>query len=308
MITKESEKKFKAGFVAVLGRPNTGKSTLMNALVGEKVSIISPIPQTTRHQIRGILNLEGAQIVFVDTPGMHSFKDHLAEHLNVISKRSIEGSDIIVYVVDVSRRIGKEESRLMDIISTQNIPVIMVLNKIDLKSVYLNSYIEAWQKKADEKVGKKPSAQFIPVSAKTGKNIDELRAALLENLPQSDPFYDTDTLTDFPIQFRIADIVREKLFLALDRELPHSVAVEVSAIKDRKKVVHIEVTIYVQRNSQKKIVIGKQGRGLKAIGTLARSEIEKIYDKKVYLEIWVKVLSDWQQRPRILKELGYWWV
>ncbi len=303
-----SEKKFRSGFVIMLGRPNVGKSTLLNALIENKVSIISPIPQTTRHQIKGILNLENAQIVFVDTPGIHSFQDKLASHLNVVAKRAIEGCDLIIYVVDLSRRPGKEEEQLMRIISRQGIKTIMVLNKIDLGKKFFNDYIDLWKRETTESKVKDPILYYIPLSAKTGKDIDKLKDSIIDNLPQSHPYYDTNTLTDFPIKFRIADIIREKLFLGLKEEVPHSVAVEVEEIREKKKIVSVKVNIYVKRTSQKRIVVGKGGIVLKTVGSLSRPEIEKIYNRKVFLDIWVKVLEDWQDKPRILKELGYWWA
>jgi len=300
--------KFKSGFVAVLGRPNVGKSTLINTLIGSKVSIISPIPQTTRHQIKGILNLKDAQVVFVDTPGVHSFSDKLASHLNTIAKESIEGTDLIIYVVDVSRRPAQEEEKLLELITPKGIKTIMVLNKIDLGDKYFNDYIDLWQRKIKDKNLKDSLIYYIPASSLSGKNIDKLKKSLIENLPLGPAYYDRDSLTDFPIKFRIADIIREKLFLKLEKELPHSLAVEVEKITDKKKTVYIKVNIYVKRNSQKRIVIGKKGIILKEIGSFTRPEIEKIYNKKVFLDIWVKVLAEWQRRPRILKELGYWWA
>jgi len=298
-----AKKAFKSGFVAVLGRPNSGKSTLVNALLKEKISIISPVPQTTRHQIRGVLNLENAQVVFVDTPGIHSFKDKLSSHLNTVAKNAIEGCDLILYVVDLSRRIGPEEEQLVKVIVSAGIKVVMVLNKIDLGDRNLNSYIDLWNKKDK---AKDLLLYYIPLSAKTGKNIDKLKGALIESLPEGHPYYDKNCLTDFPLKFRIADIIREKLFLNLKKELPHSLAVEVEEIKDKKKISHIKVNIYAQRSSQKKIVIGSKGETLKEVGKLSRLEIEKILGKKVFLDIWVKILEDWQEKPRILQELGYW--
>jgi len=268
------------------------------------LSIVSAIPQTTRHQIRGILNLKGAQVVFVDTPGIHSFKDSFSSHLNTIAKNSIEGCDLVIYLVDVSRKPGIEEEKTVKIIRGQRVKTLIGLNKIDKGLKYFNDYISLWEAKA-----KKDSLiYYIPISAKTGKNIDQLKEALLENLPEGEPYYDQSSLTDFPDKFRVADIVREKLFLQLDEELPHSLAVEVAEIKDKKKVVEIKINIYVKRNSQKRIVIGKKGEVLKTVGSAARPEIAKIYQKKVFLDIWVTVLADWQERPRILKQLGYWWV
>ncbi|MCK9613920.1 MAG: GTPase Era [Candidatus Omnitrophica bacterium] len=360
---------FKSGFVAIMGRPNVGKSTMLNALLKTKISIVSPIPQTTRHQIKGILNLKAAQVVFVDTPGIHSFKDNLATQLNTIAKQSIEGCDLILYVVDISRVFGKEELEIVNFLTQQNIKTIMVLNKLDLGTKALNEYIDCWRKIISNKgIKDDPLVYYLPISAKLNKNIDVLRDVIVENLPGQVPFYDNKTLTDFPLKFRIADIVREKLFLVLAKELPHSLAVEVRAIKDMPQggkieeteetyeaggevgieeeieddlqeapeeeeieaegieesedsllsalsvpqglaktgFVHVRVNIYVNRPSQKKIVIGAKGELLKEIGREARKEIEAIFNKKVFLDIWVTVLRDWQDKPRILQELGYW--
>lgn len=300
------EEKLKSGFVAILGRPNVGKSTLLNALIKEKISIVSPVPQTTRHQIKGILNLKNAQVVFVDTPGMHNFKQDLVRHLNTLAKQALVDCDLILYVADVSRAIGREEEKVLDVLTRQNTKVIMVLNKRDLGENFINDYINFWEDKFKRKEIKKNSLlYFLPVSAKTGKNIDELRDLIVESLPYQTPFYDTDTVTDFPVKFRIADIVREKLFLILSEELPHSLAVEVMDIEDKEKFIHVPVNIYINRSSQKRIVIGKRGDVLKNVGSCARPEIEKIFGKKVFLELWVKVLSNWQKKPRILQELGY---
>ena len=303
---------FKSGFVAVLGRPNVGKSTLINVLLDSKISIVSTIPQTTRHQIRGILNLKDAQIVFVDTPGIHSFKDKLATHLNTVAKKSLEGCDLILYVVDVSRAVGKEEEQIMNILASQKVNIIMAMNKMDLGPGHLNDYVEFWKVKLKEKKREKdPLVYFLPISAKTKNNINELKDALLENLPVDHPLYDTETTTDFPMKFRIADIVREKLYAKLRRELPHSIAVEVDEIEERRTksdrvLIYIKVRIYVNRESQKRIVVGKRGDILKEVGAAARVDIEDIYGEKVFMDIWVKILEDWQERPRILKELGYW--
>ncbi len=309
----ENKSDFKSGFVAILGRPNVGKSSLLNALVGNKISIVSPIPQTTRHQVRGILNLKDAQIVFVDTPGLHGFSDTLTEHLNTIARHSLEGCDLIIYVVDVTRAPGPEEKNVLRVLAQQDIKVIMALNKMDLGSPHLNDYVALWQNDVESHKGKDFLLFYIPVSAKTGKNVDELLKVILEKLPQQVPFYDTETQTDFPIEFRVADCVREKLFLKLHDELPHSIAVEVEKIqKARTKqgaaITRISVVIYVNRDSQKRIIIGAKGEMLKDVGSAARQDLEKIMGEKVFLEIWVKVVADWQEKPRILKELGYWWV
>ncbi|UCC95360.1 MAG: GTPase Era [Candidatus Omnitrophota bacterium] len=306
----------KSGFVAMLGRPNVGKSTLLNSLVGNKISIVSAVPQTTRYQIRGILNVQNpqekgkpAQIVFVDTPGIHSFKDTLVSHLNTIAKRSLEGCDLILYVVDISRRVGKEELVITELLTSQKTKVIMVLNKIDLGKAGLNEYVNLWRETIKRKKRySDPLVHYLPLSAKTGKNIDVLKEAIVENLPLGPLFYELDMRTDFPLKFRIADIIREKLFLHLKKELPHSLAVEVEEIDEERIPPYIKANIYVNRPSQKKIVIGQNGAMIKNIGQQARQDIEKIYNRKVYVDIWVKVMEDWQRKTRILKELGYWWA
>ena len=306
-------KDFKSGFVAIIGRPNVGKSTLLNSLVKNKISIVSKIPQTTRHNIRGILNLENAQIVFIDTPGIHSFKDNLSIYLNDIAKSSIVGVDLILYLVDISRPVGEEEIDIMNFLVNQEPKIIMALNKIDLTKKYINEYIDKFKEILEEKNKKDKLLYYIPISAKTLKNVDVLIKVILENLKEQEPFYDLNTITDFPMKFRIADIIREKLFLNLKKELPHSLAVEVEDMLDRgllkenssKYPIYIKVNIYVNRLSQKKIVIGEKGSLIKHIGKESRTEIENLLNRKVYLDIKVKVLEDWQDKPRILQELGY---
>jgi GTP-binding protein Era len=304
---------FKSGFVAIIGRPNAGKSTLLNALVGSKISIVSPVPQTTRHQIRGILNLKETQIVFVDTPGVHSFSDPLTSHLNGLASHSLEGCDLIIYVADVTRIPGPEEREVIKILLRQDTKVIMALNKTDLNTKYLNEYITLWQSEAESKKTKDFLLFYLPISAASGKNVDELLSVVIENLPEQPAFYDTDTQTDFPLTYRVADCVREKLFLQLQEELPHSIAVEVENIEDTKTksgkpIANIIVNIYVNRDSQKRIIIGAKGEMLKSVGSQATGDLEKMLNKKVFLQLWVKVMDDWQNKPRILKELGYWWA
>jgi len=302
------EKEFKSGFVAIVGRPNVGKSTLLNALLNDKVSIVSKIPQTTRHLVKGVLNLLDAQIVFLDSPGIHMFKDTLAQHLNVIAKKSLVDTELVLYVVDISRPPAREEERIMDVLLQQQRKIIMVFNKIDLSRNFLKEYAEVWSAKVEAKEMKAdPVIACIPIAAKTGKNLNALIKEIKKELPFGPPFYDTETATDFPIKYRIADVVREKLFLKLKEEIPHSVAVETREIEDKGKCIHVHVFIYVNRVSQKKIIIGQGGDFLKIVGTQARFDIEKILKKKVYLEILVKIVPDWQNKIRILQELGYGW-
>jgi len=303
---------FKSGFISIIGRPNVGKSTLLNALIGSKVSIVSEIPQTTRFQVRGILNMENAQIVFVDTPGIHSFKKSFIQHLNTVAKKSIEGIEGILYVVDVSREPGDEEEDIMRFVASAGLPTIMAFNKIDTGGENEEDYRKLWQTVLKETQKPDPVKKYIRISALKGENLDELKEALLDLLPAGHPYYEKDTLTDFPLKFRISDIIREKLFYFLKKELPHSVAVEIETIEDRseneKGLIYISAIIYVNRDSQKKIIIGKGGQLLKKVGSLAREELEQIFNKKVYLELFVKVVKDWQKSPRILRELGYWWT
>lgn len=299
--------KKKCGFVAILGRPNVGKSTLLNALLKEKISIVSSVPQTTRFRIRGILNLENAQIVFIDTPGLHLFKDDLALYLNNIAKKSVEDTDLILYLVDVTRSIGNEEMVIMNfLLNYTHLPMIMGLNKIDLGTDFLNHYIERWEALLKEKKKENPVKFYIPLSAKKGKNLDKLTEAIVNLLPERDfLFYPEKETTDFPLSFRISEIIREKLLLFLKEELPHSCAVVVEEMEEKENIVYIYASILVNRTSQKKIIIGKGGSFIKKIGTEARKDLEVLLKRKVYLELYVKVVKDWQKRPRILKEIGY---
>ncbi|MCF7895361.1 MAG: GTPase Era [Candidatus Omnitrophica bacterium] len=303
---KMENEQFKSGFITILGRPNVGKSTLLNAVLGQKISIVSPIPQTTRFQLKGILNQQNSQIVFVDTPGIHLFKEKFAYHLNKVSLASLVEIDLILYVVDVSRPPGQEEKKIIDIVARQKSKVVMVLNKSDLGRKYLNDYIELWQEKIENIQVQDPLIYYIPVSAKIGKNIEKLKNVLLELTPEGYPFYDKDTSTDFPDKYRAADIIREKLFLKTKQEIPHSVAVAVKEIQEKERSVYILAHIYIQRSSQKKIIIGKDGGLLKEVGTEARSDLENIYKKKIYLDLWVKIEKEWQNNSRILQDLGYW--
>ncbi|MCF7916234.1 MAG: GTPase Era [Candidatus Omnitrophica bacterium] len=299
-------KPFKSGFITIMGRPNVGKSTLLNTLLEQKISIVSSVPQTTRFQLRGILNEKNTQLVFVDTPGIHLFKEKFSYHLNKVSLASLEGIDLILYVVDVNRRPGKEEEKIIDIIAKQKSKVIMVLNKVDLGKKYMSSYIELWQEKI-EMIKKLDSLEYyIPTSALTKINIEQLKSAILELIPEGKPFYDKDALTDFPDKYRAGDIIREKIFLKTKQEIPHAVAVEVKEIQKKERSVYILAHIYIQRDSQKKIIIGKDGTLLKEIGTEARRELEDMYKKKVFLDLWVKTEKDWQSNPRLLQDLGYW--
>ncbi len=297
-----SSNNFKCGFVTIAGRPNAGKSTLINSLVGQKISIVSSIPQTTRYAVRGILTRINYQIVFVDTPGMHIFRHRLALKLNNISRDSLAYCDIILYVADLSRFPVKEEETVLDIISRLKIPVVAVLNKIDKSKDYLNVYLDLI-KRYDS--GRDIFKYFIPASALKGINLDKIEKSLEEFLPFNPPFYEEDVLTDFSREFRIADIVREGFYRHIKEELPHSMAVKTEEIVDRGKVVYVLCSVIVETQAQKKIIIGRGGRLIKEAGIYSRAEIEKILGKKTYLDLRAKVLKDWQVNFRFLRELGY---
>jgi len=294
---------FKSGFVTIVGRPNVGKSTLLNSLLKQKVSIVSKVPQTTRYIIRGILNLRGNQIIFVDTPGIHLYKYRLSSQLNILALNCLDDVEVILYVADCARQPQKEEEKIMANLVRKKAPIIMVLNKIDKSKKYMGDYIEMWKEKAHG--GIEPVKYFLPASSLRGDNLDKLQELILEFLPSSPPFYDKDTVTDFPLTYRVADIVREKICCLLKEELPHSLAVEVEEINEADTLVTISANILIAKKSQKPIVIGEKGSMIKEIGTLARGDLEAIFGKKVFLQLWVKLEKDWQNKPRILRELGY---
>ncbi len=296
----------RCGFIGIVGRPNAGKSTLLNALLGEKVSIVSPVPQTTRHRIRGILTRPPAQFIFVDTPGVHSIEKPLASRLNAVARGAWGDADALVYVVDVSRLPKDEEERLMRELVKASRPIVMALNKIDGGMRHGGAYIQLWQRLVAEK---SPAAglmrSFLPLSARTGQNLPELLAALEEFLPRQDFLYEPGTVTDFPLSLRIADIIREQLCLRLRDELPHETAVVVKQMRPRGGFHQIEAQIYVARPSQKAIVLGLKGSAIKEFGSRARQEMGKLLKGRVFLKLEVAVKRDWQESRRILQELGF---
>ncbi len=300
-----SKTKLHSGFVVLIGRANVGKSTLLNNLLGKKVSIISKVPQTTRYSIRGILNDERGQIVFVDTPGIYITKKKISKFLSKRTFAVKEEADLILYMVDLSRAPGEEEREIMRrLLHRIDRPVIMALNKRDLGQFHADEYIELWKEYLQE--GDNPLKYFIPISALEKRGLDELLDAIFEFLPESPPLYPEDIISDLPEKFLIADIIREKIFNLTHEEVPHSVAVKVEDIEERKNnLVYIQATILVERKSQKAIIIGKRGEFLKGVGTEAREELELNFQKKVFLDLWVKVKKDWQNDIIVLRDLGY---
>lgn len=295
------------GIVAIIGRPNTGKSTLLNYILGEKLAIVSNVPQTTRNVIRGILTEKRGQVIFVDTPGIHKPKHRLGKYMNIAAIDVIKGADILLHMADSSEAPGEEEDMVVGELATVKAPVVLALNKIDLGGKFVDEYIRLWEEKKGKPVTELADSLIVlPMSSLKGTNIDKLLEILFSLLPEGHNLYPDDMLSDFPQKLAYADIIREKLLTRMRQEVPHSIAVLVEEITDRtQKLTYIKAAIYVERESQKGIVVGAKGGILKEVGSLARRELEELLKKKVYLELNVKVKEDWKSDPLILKLLGY---
>ena len=289
----------KSGFVGIIGLPNVGKSTLLNQLLGIKVSIVSPKPQTTRFNIKGILTRDNFQIVFVDTPGIHEAKDLFNQMMVKEALSVLQDVDIILWVMDVTHRIPEEE-KILDLLKQANKPAILALNKIDLiKKQEILPIIDYFSKLYDFKA-------IIPISALKNDGLDRLLDELVNILPEGPFYYEPERVTDLPLDLLIAEIIREKIFLLTYQEVPYSSAVKVEEIREEaeKNLLYIQATIFIERDSQKGIIIGKGGKMLKKIGTLAREELEFLLGKKIYLDLWVKALKDWRERETHIKRLA----
>lgn len=303
---QQPEHTLRCGTVAIVGRPNVGKSTLLNYILKEKVAIVSSIPQTTRNQIRGIYNDERGQIIFIDTPGVHLAKDQFGRWMNKTSRDTAVDADCIIHLTDTSEPTGPEEEMVIHQLKSITKPVIVGLNKIDLKGKYVDRYISLWEQITGKPFSELKNFTLLPVSGKSGYNVDILLKVLFENLPAGPLLYPVDTLTDMPQKLAIADIVREKLLWMMREEVPHSLAVTVEKMEKRKNgTLYLGVLIFVERDSQKEIVIGKKGQVLKKVGTLAREELEKLLDEKIFLELHVKLQEKWRDNTGLLEELGY---
>lgn len=297
----------KCGTVSIVGRPNVGKSTLVNAILGEKISIVSPVPQTTRQQIRGIYTDERGQIIFIDTPGLHLGADKLDKYMNRASTGTIADVDVIIHLVDANDRIGAEERHVINQLKNVKKPIIVGLNKVDLsKGKYIPDYIKLWEEITGKPINELTNLVLLPLSAMKGTNVTKLIDLLFEQLAQGPLLYPEDVITDFPQRLAMADLIREKLFLIMREEVPHSIAVKIEGVQPRKgNVLHIKAIILVERDSQKEIVIGKGGAILKKVGSEARVDLESLVEQKVFLELFVKVQSDWRDDTVILEEIGY---
>ena len=290
---------YKSGFATLIGRPNVGKSTLMNRLIGQKIAITSNKPQTTRNRIQTVLTTEEGQIVFVDTPGIHKAKNKLGEYMVNIAERSLNEVDVVLWLVEPTTFIGAGERHIIDQLKKVRTPVILVINKIDMaKKEELLPVIDLYRKEYD-------FAEIVPVSARSGDNTDELVKVILKYLPYGPQFYDEDTVTDQPERQIVAELIREKALHSLNEEIPHGIAVAIDRMKMEKKVMHIDATIICERDSHKGIIIGKQGSMLNKIGSTARYEIERLLDCRVNLKLWVKVQKNWRDSDYLMKNFGY---
>ncbi len=293
------QENFKSGFVTLIGRPNVGKSTLMNYLIGQKIAITSNKPQTTRNRIQTVLTMEEGQIVFVDTPGIHKAKNKLGEYMVNVAERTLNEVDVVLWLVEPTTFIGAGEKHIAEQLRRVRTPVILVINKVDMiKKEEILKVIDTYRKLYD-------FMEIVPVSARSGANTDELLKVIFQYLPYGPQFYDEDTVTDQPERQIVAEIIREKALHSLNEEIPHGIAVCIDQMKARKKMMDIQATIICERDSHKGIIIGKQGAMLKKIGSTARFEIERMLECKVNLQLWVKVKKDWRDSEFLMKNFGY---
>lgn len=292
---------FKSGFVTLIGRPNVGKSTLMNRLIGQKIAITSNKPQTTRNRIQTVYTDERGQIVFLDTPGIHKAKNKLGEYMVNVAERTLKEVDVVLWLVEPTTFIGAGEQHIAAQLKTIKTPVVLVINKVDtVKKEEILKFIDAYKDICE-------FADIVPVSALKGQNTDTVLEVIFKYLPYGPAFYDEDTVTDQPQRQIVAEMIREKALRSLDEEIPHGIAVTIEKMKERSggKVVDIEATIICERDSHKGIIIGKGGAMLKKIGSAARFEIERMMEMKVNLQIWVKVRKDWRDSDLFIKNFGY---
>lgn len=290
---------YRSGFVALVGRPNVGKSTLLNRILGEKVAIISDKPQTTRTRILGVKHLPGAQMVFLDTPGIHKPKFELNKRMVEVALHVLDEVDLVFFMVEATEPPGHGDRFVLERLKERDVPVVLVVNKVDLvKKVRLLPLIDEFSRMHG-------FADIVPVSAKTGDGVDHLLELALARMPEGPAYFAEDVVTDQPMRVLAAEIIREKLLQKTRDELPFAIAVGIDSFKEEGKLARISATIYVEKDSQKAIVIGRHGQILKDVGTYARIDMENLFGMKVFLELWVKVKASWRQDERMLVELGY---
>ncbi|WP_129596784.1 GTPase Era [Anaerophilus nitritogenes] len=293
--------KFKSGFVTIIGRPNVGKSTLMNQMIGEKIAIMSDKPQTTRNRIQTIYTEDHFQIIFLDTPGMHKPKNKLGEYMQKTAQQTLNEVDIILLVIDDTADMGPGDQYILEMLKTVKTPIFLVVNKMD--QIPPEKFEKIYQMYTKENIFR----ELVAISALESKNVEKLVGKIVEFLPEGPQYFPKDMITDQPEKVIVSEIIREKLLHYLQEEVPHGVAVEVMSMKNRqdKDIVDISATIYCEKKSHKGIIIGKGGRKLKGIGKSAREDIERLLGSKVFLELWVKIKEDWRDQENILNTLGY---
>lgn len=293
-----TETKHKSGFVNIVGNPNVGKSTLMNRLVGERISIITSKAQTTRHRIMGIVNTDDMQIVYSDTPGVLRPNYKLQESMLSFSESALDDADVLLYVTDVVETIDKNEEFLQQV-QKEKCPILLLINKIDqTDQTQLEKMVQEWKSIL-------PQAEIIPISALNNFNVEYVKQRVEELMPESPPYFEKDALTDKPARFFVTEIIREKILLYYQKEIPYAVEVVVELFKEEKDMIHIKALIICERDSQKGIIIGHRGQALKKVGAMARKDIERFFEKKVFLEMFVKVEKDWRNRDNMLRAFGY---
>lgn len=294
------KKTFKSGFVAIIGRPNVGKSTLMNQVIGQKIAIMSDKPQTTRNKIHGVYTTNDSQVVFLDTPGIHKRQSKLGDYMNQTALGTLGEVEAVLFLVDASEGFGGGDRFIAEQLKQIRTPVILVMNKIDkIEPTALLPLIEEYRKLLD-------FAEIVPISAKMGNNVNTLLDQIQKYLPPGPQYYPEDQVTDHPEQFVCAELIREKILHKTREEVPHSIAVTIEDMRvEENGTVHISAVIYVERDSQKGIIIGKQGTLLKEVGRQARQDIQRLLGSKIFLELWVKVKKDWRNQERVLRDLGF---
>ncbi len=296
------QKGYKSGFVSIVGRPNVGKSTFLNRVIGQKIAIMSDKPQTTRNKVQGVLTQQDSQTIFIDTPGIHKPKHKLGEFMLKVSRNALKEVDIIMFMVNAEQKIGKGDEFIIEMLEGNQTPVFLVINKIDqVHPDELAGIIDSYKDKFN-------FAEIIPISALQGNNVDSLLATIEKYLPEGPQYYPADQITDHPERFIISELIREKVLHTTREEIPHSIAVVIDKIKrdeENENMIRVQATIMVERDSQKGIVIGKKGALLKQVGTEARKDIEMLLGSKVFLELWVKVQKDWRNKQAHLRDFGF---
>ncbi|GED66160.1 GTPase Era [Lysinibacillus fusiformis] len=298
----ETRSGYKSGFISIIGRPNVGKSTFLNRVIGQKIAIMSDKPQTTRNKVQGVLTSTDSQMIFIDTPGIHKPKHKLGDFMLKVAKNTLREVDVILFMVNAEQKLGKGDEFILEMLAENSTPVFLVINKIDqIHPDELLGIIESYKERYE-------FAEIIPISALQGNNVESLLDTLSKYLPDGPQYYPADQVTDHPERFIISELIREKVLHLTREEIPHSIAVVIDKIRrdeENNDKIHVSATIMVERDSQKGIVIGKRGALLKEVGTRARKDIEMLLGSKVYLELWVKVQKDWRNKSTHLRDFGF---